>query len=269
LKESYGQGELFGVPELKSRTDEYLALVKKAGSEYVSGEIAADTSNKLNELLYPKDIFEEMADASWGIKKTSGEKEDRSLTFTRQMAALYNKDNFDGKVRVLEICYTDIDKTYQVLLDGDGSKVITDGSLKVTTRIDTPWDVWGSISRGEIRGDEALAKGLYKVNGDFSLMISWDKFFVSRVENTRENIEKGHRKKKKPVMLTMLIPWIAFWVSVSINATIGAMITMLICLAIPLLMAKRKMIIYDKLSIFLVGILSVFAMQNGMDIFFI
>ena len=52
-----------------------------------------------------------MADASWGISRTTGEKEADDLVFTRQMAALYNKDTYDGKERVLEICYTDLKHT--------------------------------------------------------------------------------------------------------------------------------------------------------------
>ena len=55
-----------------------------------------------------------MADASWGISRTTGEKEADDLVFTRQMAALYNKDAYDGKERVLEICYTDLKHTYQI-----------------------------------------------------------------------------------------------------------------------------------------------------------
>ena len=38
------------------------------------------------------------------ICRTTGEKEADDLVFTRQMAALYNKDTYDGKERVLEIC---------------------------------------------------------------------------------------------------------------------------------------------------------------------
>jgi multimeric flavodoxin WrbA len=64
-----GQGELFSVPQLRSRTDEYLDVVKKAGSEYISGKISDETRARLKELLYPKEVYEQMADASWGIKK--------------------------------------------------------------------------------------------------------------------------------------------------------------------------------------------------------
>jgi len=64
-----GQGELFGVPQLKGRTDEYLEAVRKAGSEYMSGGITDATRARLNKLLYPKEVYEQMANSSWGIDK--------------------------------------------------------------------------------------------------------------------------------------------------------------------------------------------------------
>lgn len=142
-----------------------------------------------------------MADASWGVEKKSGEKEDPVLTFTRQMAALYNKDSFDQKERVLEIRYTDLGKAWQIVLGKDGSTVLEAGSREATTVIETPWDVWQSIARGEIRGDAALAKGMYRVTGDFSLMIHWDDFFgaanaAAGKEKSGKNPTGGQQKKK-------------------------------------------------------------------------
>lgn len=136
-----GQGELFSVKELSARTDEYLWVVERAGGEYATGGIAEGTRRELGQLLYPKDAFEAMADASWGIDRKTGEKEEESLVFTRQMAALYDKGSYDGRDRVLEIFYTDLGRTYQILLGRDGAQVRADGGLAATTRIDTPWDV--------------------------------------------------------------------------------------------------------------------------------
>ncbi len=64
-----GQGELFHIPELKSRTEEYLEVVRCAGAEYAAGGIRPGTQEELSEILYPRDVFEKMADASWGISK--------------------------------------------------------------------------------------------------------------------------------------------------------------------------------------------------------
>ena len=86
-----GQGELFRVKELAERTDEYLSQVEKAGEEFAGGGITGETRAKLDQDLFPRDVFEAMADASWGVDE-SGEKEDPSLVFTRQMAALYRRE---------------------------------------------------------------------------------------------------------------------------------------------------------------------------------
>ena len=260
-----GQGELFRVKELSARTDEYLASVKCAGSEYaMTGTISEETDAILHTLLYPRDVFEKMADASWGISKTTGEKEPDDLVFTRQMAALYKKDAYDGKERVLEIHFTDLDHTYQIRLSKTGSEVFTDGSLSSTTRIDTPFTVWSAISRGEIGGAESLGKQMYTVSGDFSLMIDWDKFFgsTSGVKKTEKAVQNTI-EQKKPSMMTMLIPWITFWIAVSINPEVGAVITLLVVATIPFIMRKHNFVIWDQLSMSAVALLSAAANITG------
>ena len=260
-----GQGELFRVKELSARTDEYLASVKCAGSEYaITGTISEETEAILHTLLYPRDVFEKMADASWGISKTTGEKEPDDLVFTRQMAALYKKDAYDGKERVLEIHFTDLDHTYQIRLSKTGSEVFTDGSLSSTTRIDTPFTVWSAISRGEIGGAEALGKQMYTVSGDFSLMIDWDKFFGSTsVVKKTEKTPQNTIEQKKPSMMTMLIPWITFWIAVSINPEVGAVITLFVIATIPFIMRKHNFVIWDQLSMAAVALLSAAANRTG------
>jgi multimeric flavodoxin WrbA len=257
-----GQGELFNVKELSDRTDEYLGFVKKAGSEYALGGISEETMENLNTLLYPKDVFESMADASWGINKTTGEKEPEDLILTRQMAVLYNKDAYDGEDRVLEMNYTDTGNTYQILLGEDGSEVYTDGILTSTTRIDTPLEVWKRISRREISAAEALGNGMYTVSGDFSLMVNWNKFF-GRGSAVEEKIVENSTELNNPNMKTMLIPWIVFWIAVSIDAKIGSLITLVLLAMMPLIMGKFRFIIWDKLTFVAVAILSVIAILTG------
>lgn len=260
-----GQGELFRVKELSARTDEYLSTVKCAGSEYaMTGTISEETDAILHTLLYSRDVFEKMADASWGISKATGEKEPDDLVFTRQMAALYNKDAYDGKDRVLEIHFTDLDHTYQIQLSKTGSEVFTDGRLSPTTRIDTPFTVWSAISRGEIGGAEALGKQMYTVSGDFSLMIDWDKIFGSAsVVKKTEKTSQNTIEQKKPSMTTMLIPWITFWIAVSIHPEVGAVITLLVVATVPFIMRKHKFVIWDQLSMAAVAILSAAANITG------
>lgn len=267
-----GQGELFRVKELSERTDEYLSWVKKAGQEFASGGITGETRGKLDQNLFPRDVFEAMADASWGVGE-SGEKEDPSLVFTRQMAALYRKESWHVHDAVLDMNYTDIGKVYRITLGQKGSRVevepedgFADG---FTTRINTPFDVWRSIASGEIAGDEALMKHLYSVEGDFDLMMHWDDFFgaaSSAGANNSDALEgansgdEGNSKsasEPKTSMLLLLIPWIVFWVVASIDGFWGSLVSVAVCVLLPVLMHRTKATLYDQVSGLGVGACSV------------
>ena len=259
-----GQGELFSVKELSERTDAYLAVVRRAGEEYAAGAIGDATRVQLGQLLYPKETFEAMADASWGVSKETGAKEPEDLVFTRQMAALYNKAAYDGKDRVLEMNYTDLGSSYQILLGKDGAQVVTDGSLEATTRINTPFEVWAKISRGELGGAQALGDRLYTVDGDFSLMIDWDRYFGGLGGSAGRNPSVAEGKQPgRPSMATMLIPWICLWVAVSINASIGAVITLGVCALVPVILHRRQFVRWDWLSLAVVTVLSLFTAFTG------
>lgn len=251
-----GQGELFRVPEVSGRTGRYLEVVKKAGQEYINGGIRKSTRTELEQLLYPKETFEAMADASWGIDRESGEKDSEALIFTKQMAALYHKAAYPGKDQVLEMYYTDLNECYQILLGRDGSQVFTDGSLTATTRIETPYTVWCSIAAGEIRGDEALMKRMYKVKGDFQVMLQWDAYFGSGEEEQngketaeqRESLRSIHSSTKPTNMNIMLFPWIIFWVAVCIHGYAGSLLSIASCAVIPLLFYRSKKTRYDAVT---------------------
>lgn len=272
-----GQGELFRVKELSERTDEYLSWVKKAGQEFASGGITGETRSRLDQNLFPRDVFEAMADASWGVGE-SGEKEDPSLVFTRQMAALYRKETWRGRDVVLDMNYTDIGKVYRVTLGSEGSCVeaepedgFADG---FTTRINTPFDVWRSIASGEIAGDEALMNHLYSVEGDFDLMMHWDDYFGAATsagagadgndpdafEGVNGRDGDGNSKsaiEPKTNMLLLLIPWIVFWVVASIDGFWGSLVSVAVCVLLPALMHRTNATLYDQISGLGVGACSV------------
>ena len=255
-----GQGELFRQRALAQRTNEYLGTVTEAGKEYGKGSISEATKEKLNQLLYPKETFEQWADASWGIDGDTGEKESDALIFTRQMAALYKTQSFSGKELVLEMYYTDLDECYQIVMGKEGSTVLTDGSATATTRIETPFDVWLSIASGEISGDEDLMQHLYRAKGDFNLLMNWDEYFGSagggKQEGKQSKSEKGriHIPRKDTNMNLMLIPWIAFWIFAAINSYAGSLVSIGVCALMQLLFYQNKKTLYDILSgVFVTG----------------
>ncbi|MDR1204898.1 MAG: flavodoxin family protein [Peptococcaceae bacterium] len=252
-----GQGELFRVPELSSRTGAYLETVRRAGAEFAAGGINAETDAELAEPLYPRDVFEKMADASWGIAESGETQADEGLNFTKQMAALYRPD---GKPRVLEFCYTDLGKTYQILLTAQGSEVITDHFRQYTTRIETPFALWRSIARGEISGPEALFRRQYKVLGDFSLMLRWDELFGA--SGSQRPAPEKRTPKESPRgtnMAVLLIPWMAVWIGAAINPVAGGAAGVVAAACVPLIWMIFKPVVFERISVALVAALSLAA----------
>ena len=250
-------------------TEPYLEQVKKAGKEFISGGIKEDTVNILNTALLPREIFEQMADASWGIElpeetsdsevqsfNTPLAKDDESLVFTKQMACLYNKSSWDGSDKILELFYTDIDKRYQIILGKDGFKVIDDNFLNFTTKIETPFSVWQQISRGEISGEEALMEHKYRVDGDFTFMMNWDKYFGIGTTQNKNEKSGNDEKTKKSNMNLLLFPWIIAWTLISINPTVGGFISILACSILPFMYLKYKPVIFEYISIVMINLLS-------------
>lgn len=254
-----GEGELFRVPELSGRTNEYLKFVRQAGQEYAAGGITEETTAKLQELLFPRDVFEQMADASWGITQT-GEKEDVSLTFTRQMAALYNPASYRGTDLIFDMDYTDLGKRYRIILGKTESLVTEEFSGEPNTVIHTPFSVWQSIAAGEIEGSAALMKHLYSVEGDFNLMLKWDEYFGQHQPSTAE--KSASSSSKKTDMRYFLLPWIVFWIASGIHTFAGSLISIFICCLLPVLFYKSKKTVYDVFSGALVSVFSILLLLN-------
>ncbi|MDE6168362.1 MAG: SCP2 sterol-binding domain-containing protein, partial [Acetatifactor sp.] len=230
------------------------------------------TQELLNQLLLPREVFEACADASWGIDKSSAKagknepaarKESDTLVFTRQMAALYRRESYPGRDLVLEMYYTDVDERYQILLGKDGSHVYTDASLTATTKIETPVTVWRSIAAGEIRGDTAIMQGLYRVKGDFSLMLKWDSYFGSSHAKAAQT--KAAPSQKNTNMSIMLIPWIVLWTASAIHKQWGCLISIGVCALVPLIFYRNKKTVYDILTNTLVTGISIVMLAGASE----
>ncbi|MHB1652186.1 MAG: NAD(P)H-dependent oxidoreductase [Desulfitobacteriaceae bacterium] len=251
------EGELFRVPQLEGRTSEYLSYAKQAGEEFAEhGSFSGDTQNKLSELLYPPNVFVEMADTSWEINEPSANNnlQDKSYNFMRQMAAIYNSQDYTKDV-VIEMYFIDLDKTYQLCLGKEKCIIKTDDFTSYTTRIETTFELWLQISEGKINGAEAMMKKQYKVLGDFNTMLKMDDYF-----GTRKPIPKVESKQNKTNMSILLFQWIALWVLLPINEIWGGVAGIVICSVVPLLTYKFRLTVYDKISIVAVSVLSASAL---------
>lgn len=171
------QGELFSFPELSSRTNKYLDLIKKAGEEYAVGGISHETQEKLNTPLFPKEEYEKMANVNWGVDQNTNTAFDKSLVLTTRISTLYDKTSYAGQDVVLELEYTDINKKYQLLLKSDGCQVIGDNFLDFTTRIQVDFDNWQNIMYGKYSIEEACSRQLCIVSGKKDLVDNWSNYF--------------------------------------------------------------------------------------------
>lgn len=244
-----GEGELFRIPALRKRTREYLEQVCQAGREFAAGAVSTATREQLAQPLVPREAYEEMADASWNIganRSQSGPdaaSSDLALNFTSQMAALYNKDAWGGRDRVVEFCYTDVNKTYQILLQKEGHQVLADGFLPYTTRIETPLFLWQDIADGKISGQQAMMEHKYCVKGDFGLMLHWDEIF-----GIRTLAENNHVPEKKTNMSLLLLPWIVIWVLLAIHPVWGGAAGILSAAVLPLAYLKWKPTVFEGIT---------------------
>ena len=257
-------------PALRQRTDAYLELVKQAGAEFAHGAILPETARALRQPLFPRAVFEQMADASWGVSRedTAAAKTPEAgrlspaQAFTRQMAALYDPSTWDGRDRVLEFFYTDTGETCQIVLGKDGQRVLQSDFLPCTTRIETPLSVWQKIGSGELDGKQAMMEHQYRVTGDFSVMLHWDEIFGLGAAAPQPSAEP----RKKTNMTLMLLPWMAIWIALSIHAQIGACVGLAVCALLPFAFLKYRLTIFEPCSILAVGTICVLTLLDALPL---
>lgn len=139
------------------------------------------------------------------------------------------------------------------------SEVITDGFRSYTTRIETPYSLWRSIARGEITGQDALFQRLYKVIGDFDLMLKWDELFgVQMPPKTTV-----HKPAPNTNMLLLLAPWITIWTAIAIHHIIGAVLGIAVAVLVPILWIRFCPVVYEQVSIPMVAGLSLAVLLGG------
>lgn len=268
------QGEILRTKEMSNFTSSYFQSVRNAGAELVEfGQISENTKKSLNKNFLPREIYERMADASWGIEipqnddnkneqKDKAKKDEPSLVFTRQMSYLYNPKSWDGNDKVLEFYYTDIDKRYQIIMGKEDSSVIDNNFKDYTTKIETPFSVWEKISKGELSGEKALMERMYSVKGDFSLMMNWDDYFGIGSNNDISATKTTENNNKKTNMNLLLTPWIIVWVTLSINPLVGGILGVLVCSILPFLYLRYKAVIFEYISIVMINIFCILSLLN-------
>jgi len=258
------QGELFRVPQLNARTNEYLALVRQAGTEYAyQGYFSEATEKQLGQPLFPKEAFMEMANAHWQISKTDIAETDNkevlpseSERLLRRMSAVYSPlPNAPKNEKTIEFFFTDTEEIFQLKVKGNKSVFVKETSefSPYSVRIETPFTVWQDISARKIDSKQALYEKNYRVLGDFSLMISILGGFMVRKQETQQ---------KKRSMIVFLLPFLAIWILVPIFGNYGAFAAILISACVPISTRFFRLSPYDAAGAFLASTLSVFFLSG-------
>lgn len=247
--------------------EEYLSCARQAGIEYARDRrLQAETAQKLDAPLYPPKQYMQMADASWDIKNdteslTEADKEKGAAErFTRQMAATYHPESFDGTKRVFEIYYTDAKIGYQLVMGKSGCEVQPENYAPYTTRVETPLTVWQAIARGEYSGEQAMMEGKYRTLGDLKLLISWGRYFG---QNNGERDKTAFERKmpaKRTKMPLMLAPWCLIWLLLSINPTVGGIAGIGIAVCMHFANIRWELTVYDYISCFCVSLFGLSAL---------
>ncbi|MDY7079210.1 MAG: SCP2 sterol-binding domain-containing protein [Chloroflexota bacterium] len=171
----------------------------------------------------------------------------------------------------------DLDTTIQFDVTGPEPGVyqlrITDGECTFhtglaaapTITIFTPSEVWLQISQGELDGQQAMMEGLYRAEGDFSLLLKLNSLFKS-TDSISYKAEPGQRPggpiplRGMTWMTIAFLPWMVHWITFDIPG-----VSHWISVGLPLLLAGLIVgyrLAFDKPAWMEIGGLGFFALAG-------
>ncbi|HBC95102.1 MAG TPA: NAD(P)H dehydrogenase [Pelotomaculum sp.] len=257
------EGELLRIAQLSRVSGPYLEAVKQAGIEYARfGGISQETHAILETPMLEEEAYLEMANASWameGEKAADPYSNLKAYSFMRQMRASFNPEAGIGINAVLQISYSDLHESYQLLIKDNTCRLIVGTEYTPTTTIVTDYDTWVKISEGRLDGPQAMMQKKYRVSGDFGIMMVLDDLFGGRraaVKQQTAAAEKTAQKKSK--MVLFLLPWIVLWIVLPFHMLYAAMAALTgSCLIAAGGETKWDLTIYERINpLILAGVLS-------------
>jgi len=203
------EGEL--LHQSDPRTEPVLEHIRQAGSEWQqTGTIREELMQGLRQHMVPVESFVRVANMTWNVpgetpptpEQVRGERsydplepaarastleavpaasvgEGKARPFMLHMASAFNPARAEAIEARLEFVFTDLGETYQLHIAQGRCSLQQGAREKPTTRISTGFETWKGISEGRIGGQKALFDGLYRVEGDFSLLMRIGELFTS------------------------------------------------------------------------------------------
>lgn len=104
------------------------------------------------------------------------QKESAALAFLNKAASVYKPHEGIEDI-VLEICFADLQKTYQMVLGRQGCAVVTEGFLPFTARVEADYPVFEDMVKGRRSPVMAIIMGQVKTQGDLRVLKKLEDFF--------------------------------------------------------------------------------------------
>lgn len=226
------EGELLAQPAMRSHSDPWRELVRRAAGEWDAADTAGipwkgfsgSLRTALDSPMLEVTTFLKLANLSWGLPAAENDQYEITASahtaeiFLRQMAVLYDPSKAPPKQSVLEMHFTDLETSRFLVMDGNGCSVEdSPPGRTVDTTIHTTWDVWRRIGTGELDGSEAMMRGEYRVTGGTDIIMRMaDGLFAggsTANRGTTDEQEKTANGTERPLPLFAgLAPWIAGWI---------------------------------------------------------
>ncbi|MCS7179262.1 MAG: SCP2 sterol-binding domain-containing protein [Anaerolineae bacterium] len=160
------------------------------------------------------------------------------------MAAVFNPAAAGNLQADIQFIVTGEEPGNYVLRIRDGRCTAHEGIVsRPTMTVYTPSDVWLKIARNELSGQAAYVKGMYRVEGDFSLLLRLGDLFSGPEGPTRppapvaappeeETVQRGPIRLPGMAWLTVaFLPWIVHWATMDIPG-----LSAWVSLGVPLLL---------------------------------
>ncbi len=274
------EGELLGIPAMTAFTGPYREAVRRAGAEWgatlsdgrpwtgFSSELRA----RLDTPMVEEQTFLKLANANWGVaspsaaQSPSGDpakpdgltaKQNEAAIFLSQMAILYNPAKGPPGPALLEMHFTDLERSWFLAMENERCTVTDSAAGRpVTTAIHTTYELWQQIGRGEVDGSTAMMRGQYRISGETDLLMRMaDGLFGgptapdqhgtpdAKDDTAAHGVSAGHRAsgaQPKPLpMFFGLLPWIIGWIALPLAERIPILWSLTLMLSAAALILSR------------------------------
>lgn len=256
-------GELLSQNGVENIITWYFNAVKQAGVDFAeNGLISTEIREKLKQPLIDIESFIGMANENWDghdfsdIDPHAGKNtpKGKGYKFLSQMRYVFNKNNNLNLDFKLEFEFTDTKENAFFTINRNSIDINSGTTADPELKIITTTDNWIKVSNGEVDGAQAIMDGLYKVEGDMSLLMKMDVLFSgteSAVVEKKKEKAKFYGIKGSSWMGITFIPWTISWLLLRFDSTIATVVPLLLSLVVLILKKRvRAVSFFDNMSMF-------------------